>query len=190
MGVNAKSNVMITAMAKLLGPPVDMVILGSQIMRPEVRVKRKGAKQHYESMPSLFNSVICIDINGKRECYDYDLSEPRYDWHDSFDLLYNGGTLEHVSNQQAAWLNAHYLLRAGGIAVHVCPLVGGWLGHSDYLYKHSFFAELIAANKYKSIVMPQVVKHAKGEAVYLAFQKVSQTAFYWSQTEPFVVKQV
>jgi len=192
MGVNTKSHIMITGMARLLNPPINMVLLGSQRMRPTVKVKHRSARKHYMTIPSLFRQVICIDINGKDSCYDQDLSVRLRDWamDEWFDLLYNGGTLEHVENQREAWRNAHYLLRPGGVAVHVCPLVGGWRKHSDYLYMRSFFDELVAANNYKMAIMPQVVQHPKGEALYIAFRKEKKSIFHWKQAAPFAVKQV
>lgn len=190
MGVNTKSHIMITGMARVLNPPISMVLLGNQRMRPGIKVKHRSARSHYKSMPSLFSNVICIDINGKDNCHNQDLSVRQRGMDSWFELVYNGGTLEHVNNQREAWRNAHYLLRPGGVAVHVCPLVGGWPGHSDYLYAHSFFSNLVAANDYKMAIMPQVVKHPRGEALYFAFRKERKSVFHWKQAAPFVAKQV
>lgn len=189
MGVNKRSNQMILDVAQLLRPPVGMVLLGSQQMRPSVSQKFKGAKQHYEAMVDVFKEVVCVDLNGKFECWREDLSKPIYEAYDSFDIVYNGGTLEHVKNQQEAWKNAHYMLHEDGVAIHVCPLLGGWINHSLYLYQQSFFAELVAANKYKVIIQPQVVKHDRGQAVYVAWQKLEHRIFYWKQAQRFAVRQ-
>jgi hypothetical protein len=165
---------------------LSFVILGSQIMRPKVRSTYRSAKKHYESMPDLFSDVVAIDTNGRMECLQRSLCEPQRDMHDNFDLLYNGGTMEHVVNQKEGWRNCHYLLREGGIAVHVSPLSGGWPRHGRYHYTPEFFDELIRLNKYKIRSMPQVVKHNKGDAIYLSFQKMKTGVFYWKGCEDYI----
>ena len=137
-------------------------------------------------MNDLFSDVVSIDINGRMESMKRDLSEPQKDMHDSFDLLFNGGTIEHVENQKEGWRNCHYMLRPGGIAVHVCPLSGGWPEHSKYLYTPDFFDELIKVNKYLIRSMPTVVQHNKGDALYLSFQKLKTGVFYWKGCEDYI----
>jgi SAM-dependent methyltransferase len=193
MGVNNVSNKLIIESIMQVHkqtPPLNlsMVILGSQIMRPKVRQQFKSAKRHYESMSDIFSDVVCIDTNGKMECLKKDLNEPLKEMHGSFDVLFNGGTMEHVTKQLDGWRNCHYLLREDGIFIHVSPLVGGWPKHGKYLYKESFFVELIKANKYKPLIMPQIISHPKGDAVYLSFQKTRKGVFYFKQAEPHIVK--
>ncbi len=62
-----------------------------------------------------------------------------------FDVVFNGGTLEHVFDVRAALANVHHLLREGGRAVHLAP-ASNQLDHGFYSFSPTLFADYYAAN--------------------------------------------
>lgn len=192
MGVNVNSHNLIMECATILKDlwPMSFVILGKQIMRKIPGCTFRLAQKYYESLTDTFDFVACVDIESDSEhVTEMDLNAEQKKFFGAFELLYNGGTMEHVDNQQQGWRNSHYFLREGGIAVHVCPLVNGWKKHGRYLYTPEFFDELISRNKYE-VIYREIWTHPRGKAMYIAFRKTVSNPFTWKPCEPHVVESV
>lgn len=58
-----------------------------------------------------------------------------------FDLVIDGGTLEHVFNQNNAINNINRLVREGGYVYHMLPC-SGWVDHGFYSYSPTFFEDV------------------------------------------------
>lgn len=65
-----------------------------------------------------------------------------------FDMVFNGGTLEHVFDVRAALSNVHHLVREGGRAIHVAP-ASNQLDHGFYSFSPTLFADYYAANAWE-----------------------------------------
>lgn len=186
MGVNVYSHKMIMDSAAELIDNflLSFILIGNQYMRPKVREEHRLAHRHYKGIKDVFGHVVAVDNNGAADdVLTKDMGVEQKDLFGTFDLLFNGGTLEHVENQREAWRNCHYFLKEGGIAIHVCPLKDGWSGHSYFLYTENFFEELIKANKYEVTIEPKIVMHKIGQAIYIAFRKAKAGAFQWKPCE-------
>jgi hypothetical protein len=63
----------------------------------------------------------------------------------SFDFIYDGGTMEHISDVGAYLKNIFYLLKPNGI---YCPTVpcSGYLEHGFFQFSPTFFADMCHAN--------------------------------------------
>lgn len=65
-----------------------------------------------------------------------------------FDVVFNGGTLEHVFDVRASLANVHRALREGGRAVHVAP-ASNQLDHGFYSFSPTLFADYYTANRWE-----------------------------------------
>jgi SAM-dependent methyltransferase len=69
----------------------------------------------------------------------HDLNQPVPDaWHTQYDLIVDGGTLEHVFNVPVAFGNVMRMLKVGGRFVSVTP-TEGWCGHGFYQFSPELF---------------------------------------------------
>lgn len=69
---------------------------------------------------------------------------------ESYDLVYDGGTSEHVFNQLELLANVHKLLKIGGIVVHNTP-ANNFLDHGYVQPSPNFYLEYYAANGYELV---------------------------------------
>lgn len=74
-------------------------------------------------------------------------------WREQFDLVFDGGTLEHVFNLPAALKNCMEMVKPGGRFVSV-TVANNWCGHGFYQFSPElFFRALSAANGFSVIEM-------------------------------------
>lgn len=91
----------------------------------------------------LYGSLI-MDLNRRlRDAYDYQ---------DTFCVVTNNGTGEHIFNQSAIFQNVHDLTRPGGLMVHVMPFVG-YVNHGFYGFHPNLYHALARANDYRLITL-------------------------------------
>lgn len=103
--------------------------------------------------PFGFSRYVAIDATGAAGALVFDLNKvvsEAYGYAESFDLVTNLGTSEHVFNQHAVFANAHELCRVGGIMIHCLP-AQGLVNHGFYNYHPRFVADLAAANGYEML---------------------------------------
>jgi hypothetical protein len=81
---------------------------------------------------------------------------------DSWDIVTNFGTSEHIFNQFAFMKNCHDLTRQGGVSLHVLPVASG-KDHGFYNYHLTFFRSLAIANKYQILNFRYVPFFSKQE---------------------------
>lgn len=126
---------------RLVVAGLRMAELGNQSLRKDVLGVQVPAKKFFTAMGVAHTS---IDINGKDGALAIDLRVPitRPDLVESFDVVTNFGTLEHVDRQYPAWLNTHRLAKTGGLFLHLLPFVGTWPGHCDIRYGDGFVPAL------------------------------------------------
>jgi hypothetical protein len=97
-----------------------------------------------------YSSYRAIDVNGRYGSLVMDLNRnlaAQYGYRESFGLVTNNGTGEHVFNQAAVFENAHALCRAGGSMVHVLPFFN-YLNHGFFAFNPILFHDLAAVNGY------------------------------------------
>jgi len=64
-----------------------------------------------------------------------------------YDVIYDGGTLEHIFNAPQALKTIHGLLKQDGIIVHGSPS-HNHVDHGFYMFSPTFFWDYYSANKY------------------------------------------
>ncbi len=98
-----------------------------------------------------FTAYRTIDVNSRYGSLVMDLNRDiasHYGFRETFDLVTNNGTGEHVFNQAAVFSNAHALCKVGGVMLHVLPFVN-YLNHGFFSFNPILFHDIAAANGYE-----------------------------------------
>lgn len=88
-----------------------------------------------------------IDLHGTEVAWRHDLNRP-LPIDETFDVVTNFGTSEHVFDQAQLFRSIHALVRPGGLMLHALPHQGG-PDHGFFNYQPTFFHDLAAANGYR-----------------------------------------
>ncbi len=88
-----------------------------------------------------------IDLHGTEAAWRHDLNLP-LPVAETFDVVTNFGTSEHVFDQAQLFRSIHALVRPGGLMLHALPHQGG-PDHGFFNYHPTFFHDLAAANSYR-----------------------------------------
>lgn len=75
--------------------------------------------------------------------WDFNFPIPE-DFHNSFDLIIDNGTCEHIFNIAQAFINIHRMLNVGGFIYHSGPVC--WPNHGFYGYNPTLFADFYEDN--------------------------------------------
>jgi len=97
-----------------------------------------------------YGSYACIDVNDKFGALQMDLNEnlaARYGFKETFDVVTNNGTGEHVFDQASVFRNMHELAKDGGVFVHVLPF-HNYTNHGFYCFQPQLFHDVAMANGY------------------------------------------
>lgn len=114
-----------------------------------VLAARGPAKTLYERLGFAYASV---DSDGRQGALPLDLnvdSAPAH-WQQSFDLVTNFGTSEHVANQANCFKFVHDAARDGAFIIHELPFQG-WINHGFFNYQPVFFLDLASTNGYELV---------------------------------------
>lgn len=79
-----------------------------------------------------------------------DLNHPLPNTLPKFDLIFDGGTTEHIFNQPTVLRNIHSLLNPGGVAIHYTP-ANNHVDHGYFQFSPSFHYEYYLANGYEIV---------------------------------------
>lgn len=106
----------------------------------------KSTKDYYFSLG--YERYVALDVNEAMDAIIADLNEP-VDLGDTFDLVTNNGTGEHIFDQRSVFENAHNLSHRW--IIHVLPC-SPWINHGFFNFNPILFRDLAYANGYKSRV--------------------------------------
>ena len=105
------------------------------------------------------SEVHALDASGYEQAtikHDLNLPIPEI-WRNAFDVVYDGGTLEHVFNFPVALRNAMEMVHVGG-RLFLHQAINNWCGHGFYQFSPElFFRALSVENGYK---IERVVVHS------------------------------
>ncbi|MDD2898663.1 MAG: hypothetical protein PHI31_08095 [Desulfuromonadaceae bacterium] len=93
-----------------------------------------------------YREIMAIDLGGTEKALRFDLNQP-VNFGRQFDVVYNGGTAEHVFNVWQFFKNAHDLTVSGGFMIHGGPFTG-WFDHGFFNFNPTLYWDLAAANGY------------------------------------------
>ncbi len=170
-----------------------MLELGDQILNPFLaeEVGFKVAKPYYKSLGYDHTSV---DMNGKNGSVRHDLTKPRAEFNNKFDIITNHGTSEHVIDQYTVFKNLHEWGAEGCVYAHVVPLDAeehkAILGrpfpkHGFWEYSIKFWVELAKACGYELV---SATTDVRNPAVKYPVNHYSSGSYIKSPGSKFVEK--
>jgi len=132
--------------AKMDWKDLRMCELGNQHLREDpVFGSHTIAKNFFQSL-GVFH--VSIDINGRDGALPINLCKlVKDELAESFDVVTNFGTSEHVEDQAICFQNIYRLCRDGGLSIHMVPATDNWKGHGLTSYDFDSFKSLAAGNK-------------------------------------------
>tara|TARA_B100001093_G_C26857837_1_gene1028289 strand:+ start:3177 stop:4265 length:1089 start_codon:yes stop_codon:yes gene_type:complete len=97
-----------------------------------------------------FNDVYSADFsNYENPNFTFDLNYPIPEkYHNRFDVIYDGGTMEHCFNTFQVLQNMHAMLKEGGRVIHSSPS-NNHVDHGFYMFSPTLFADYYNANAWK-----------------------------------------
>jgi hypothetical protein len=90
-------------------------------------------------------SLDASDFEGADHIFDLNSEELPADLRERFDLVVDGGTLEHVFHLPNALANVHALLRAEGRVIHLSPS-SNYVDHGFWMFSPTLFRDYYLAN--------------------------------------------
>lgn len=111
-----------------------------------------------------FSDYQAIDVNDLYGSLVMDLNtelSSAYDYHETFNLVTNNGTGEHVFNQDAIFRNVHALTAEGGIMIHSMPFYE-FVNHGFYSFHPNLYTALAEANDYQLLALGVATRNGKG----------------------------
>jgi len=142
-----------------------------------------AAKKIYTKCGVLHTS---IDINGLNGSIALDLDQPiPSNFIDSFDVVTNYGTTEHINNQYEVFKSIHNMCKCSGVILHGVPLIFNWAKHCRYYYTKDFFAQLAKLCNY-SVVDLRILNSNS----YLVPKNLVVSVYRKVDNSPFISKEL
>lgn len=111
-----------------------------------------------------FSDYAAIDVNDKFGSFVMDLNkdlESEYDFRETYSLVTNNGTGEHVFDQAAIYRNVHQLTRVGGLMLHVMPF-HEFINHGFFTIQPNLYPALARANDYELLSLGIATRSGRG----------------------------
>lgn len=94
-----------------------------------------------------YRDTVAIDFGGTEQALKLDLNQP-VSLGRKFDVVFNGGTGEHVFNVWQFFKTVHDHTAENGLMIHGAPFTG-WIDHGFFNFNPTLYWDLAAANQYK-----------------------------------------
>jgi hypothetical protein len=117
-----------------------------------------------------FVAVESVDVSDFEGCtHVMDLNTPGVPprLRGRYQVVYNGGTLEHVFDIRTALRNVFELLDVGGIAIHAAP-TSGWVDHGFYQFSPTLLTDYYSANGFEVLEALLLEPIADSPETYIA----------------------
>ena len=150
---NADAKAFKVVLERLQGNPrVDLVGLKRLASIP-VEERQDRVQEYYKLLG--FTNYQAIDVNELYGSLVMDLNQrldAAYAYRDTYSLITNNGTGEHVFSQESVFYNVHSLTRPGGLMLHSMPFVE-YVNHGFYSFHPNLYYALARANHYRLLAM-------------------------------------
>jgi len=161
--------------------PIDTAGLQKLVAQGD-KARAERAADYYRLLG--FSNYTAIDVNDLYGSLIMDLNKDlreAYSYNDTFSLVTNNGTGEHVFNQHTIYRNAHQLTKAGGIMIHSQPFID-YINHGFYSIHPNLYHALAVANGYDILAMGVSTRDGYG-IIALGGESLGE------QKTPFLAKQ-
>jgi len=111
-----------------------------------------------------FSDYAAIDVNDKFGSLVMDLNKDlvaEYGFRETYSLVTNNGTGEHVFNQDAIYRNVHQLTRVGGLMLHAMPF-HEFINHGFFTIQPNLYPALAQANGYEILSLGIATRSGRG----------------------------
>lgn len=107
-----------------------------------------------------FDAIDSMDYSDFEGCtIMHDLNKDVSDaLHDKYDLIFDGGTSEHIFNLPKVFENYNKMLKVGGRMIHSSPS-SNYTDHGFYMFSPTLFYDYYSANKW-NIIDSFFIKHS------------------------------
>lgn len=117
---------------------------GDERLRGAVRGSGEYAESLFRGLGAeVVDSLDASDFEGANRIHDLNQPVPA-EWHESYDFVYDGGTLEHVFDFLVAIGNCMRMTKTGGRLVLHTP-ANNFLGHGLYQFSPELFFRMFSA---------------------------------------------
>lgn len=120
----------------------------------------------------VFKQLGFVEINSldfyphEKPTFTLDLNKPlSSEYMNKYDLVYDGGTMEHCFNVPMVLENTIKFLKKGGTVVHVNPM-SGQVGHGFYQFSPTLYYDFYTANGFDNLKIEIYIRRSKKEYVY------------------------
>ncbi len=134
------------------------------------------AKLYYRELLG-YSKLDTVDAGGPgKEVHRVDLNQPLPpELNGPYDIIINGGTLEHIFDQSHVLRTIHHRIRVGGIMVHAFP-TAGCPDHGFYTHQPCLLQAIARANGYATLAT--VIGQLGADTItHLAWRKTSGDPF-------------
>jgi hypothetical protein len=107
-------------------------------------------------------SIDYSDFENPTHVHDFNLSVP-VELHKQYDVIYDGGSLEHIFNFPQSLKNVFDLLKVGGVVIHASPS-SNHVDHGFYMFSPTLFYDYYQSNGFeivKSYIFEYEASHDK-----------------------------
>jgi len=142
--------------AKLVGKEVLSKYHSDEILHQDDMFKQLG-----------FTEVNSLDYYPhEKPTFMLDLNRPiPSEYKSNYDLIYDGGTMEHCFNVPMVLENTIKYLKKGGTVIHVNPM-SGQVGHGFYQFSPTLYFDFYAANGFDNLKMEVYIQLSKKKYAY------------------------
>ena len=163
----------------------NVIELGAQQLYNQPNLPAPYANEYFEPKGVKYD---CIDLSKENNCIEIDLSKPINEdmnyLKNSFDLVTNFGTMEHLSENGKFSFEAvynciktmHDLTKIGGVIINENPKTGHWQLHGFSYYTKTFYECLVEKCGYKILKLDEwaaMGNYETGMNVLCVLEKVS-----------------
>jgi hypothetical protein len=122
----------------------------------EEQLRKIDGALHQETLFELFgfDAVHSLDVSDYEGCthlYNLNDSSLPADLIEQYDLVVNGGTLEHVFDFSQGLLNTINMIKPGGYFLHAGPC-NNWIDHGFYQFSPTLWFDFAQANEFDILV--------------------------------------
>lgn len=134
----------------------DVSSNGASHLGSEARSGRGGAPMSDEEFFRFlgFDEVFSCDVSSyENATLILDLNGPvPNELNGKFDMIFDGGTMEHIFTVPQVLANIHSMLKRGGRVIHIAP-TSNMVNHGFYSFSPTFFSDYYAANRYRLLTL-------------------------------------